>query len=734
MVRREFQSARSRHGPIRLRRAALPRPAATTCDYRVFAGGKWKSRVGAPDYTQSHRQIWIKAIVIRARIALSTLFIVGYATAATLHGIIPEDINRQGDACTDFFDYANGSWRKSNPIPNYMDRWSRRWQSGELNKEHVRDILIDVSSRRDSPAGSPEQLSGDFYAACMNEDTIDKLGVAPVDPLLIEIQAIKTRGDVQRMVRRLHDIAIDVPFALTATQDLHDPNAVIAEVDAAGLGLPDRDYYFKREAHFVEARQRYHDHLVMMFVLAGARRATATAAAKSVLAFETRLAGASLDNVALRDPKQRDHKMTFADLTALAPHFDWVAYFDAAKLPRIGLNVSQPRFLRQVDRELSSTPASQWRDYLRWQVLHAAADSLSASLVTENFNFYGKFLQGATEMKQRWKRCAEAADAHLGDALGRAYVARYFPPQSKARMQEMVANILSAMRDTIGGLDWMTPETKARALEKLSTFNTKVGYPDAWKDYQGLSIGRDAYWDDVVSAEHWNVADERAQIGKPVNRGRWDMTAPTSDAEYNAALNEIIFPAGILQPPAFDSAATDAVNYGAIGVVIGHEISHGFDDEGAQFDAQGRLSNWWTAEDHQKFDARGECVVKQFDGYFIEPGLHHNGKLVLGESIGDLGGVNLAYKAYKKSREGKGPEPTLDGFTPEQQFYLAWGQWRGDEIRPETQRTMIQGDPHPVAKYRVNGPLSNVPAFREAFACKADSSMVRPEADRCEVW
>ena len=337
-------------------------------------------------------------------------------------------------------------------------------------------------------------------------------------------------------------------------------------------------------------------------------------------------------------------------------------------------------------------------------------------------------------MKPRWKRCAEVTDGLLGDALGHAYVDKYFPPEAKARTQEMVKNILLAMDDTIHGLEWMSEPTRKKALEKLATFNPKIGYPDKWKDYHGVVVGRGSLWDDTMAASRWNVADNRAQVGKPVDRGRWGMTPPTSNAYYNASLNEIVFPAGILQPPAFNVTATDAVNYGAIGVVIGHEISHGFDDQGAQFDALGGLNNWWTPEDNTKFQARGQCVVKQFEGYFIEPGIHHNGKLVLGESIGDLAGAKLAYLAYRKSREGKGPEPSIDGFTPEQQFFISWGQWRGDETRPETQRTMVQGDPHPIAKFRVNGPLSNMSAFREAFQCKADDPMVRQGADRCEVW
>ena len=668
------------------------------------------------------------------RLSVAVVFACLTGSAYAAHGIDPADINRSVAPCTDFFAFANGTWRANHAIPDYMDRWSKRWESGEINKEHVRDILTETSARKDWPAGTAEQLSGDFYAACMDEAQVNKLGAKPVQPLLDEVRAIKSKADLQHTIGHLHDLGIAVPFGIFAAQDLHDPTQVIAHLSAGGLGMPDRDYYLKPDARFVEAREKYLTHVAKMFELAGATPAVAKQDSATVFAFEKRLAEASLDNVALRDPNQQDHKTKFADLAKSAPDFNWTAYFDAAKMPRSDLNVTQPKFLAQVETEMKSTPVAQWKTYLEWQVLNTAADSLSAPFVEENFAFNGKYLTGATEMKPRWKRCAESTDNQLGEALGRKYVEKYFPPEAKARMQDMVKNILLAMGDTIRGLDWMGDETKKKALEKLSTFNPKIGYPDKWKDYAGVVVGRGSYWDDVVAASRWNVTDNREQIGKPVDRARWGMTPPTSNAYYNPFLNEIVFPAGILQPPAFDVGATDAVNYGAIGVVIGHEISHGFDDQGAQFDAQGKLSNWWTPEDKVKFQARGQCVVDQFDSYFIEPGIHHNGKLVLGESIGDLGGAKLAYLAYKKSREGKPPEATLDGFTPEQQFFISWGQWRGDQIRPETQRTMVQGDPHPIAKYRVNGPLSNLPAFQAAFQCKADAPMVRQGKDRCEVW
>ncbi len=668
-----------------------------------------------------------------AALAVTLAFVAAPATAAQ-HGIVPADMNKAGDACADFFDYANGAWRKNHPIPDYMDRWSRRWEAGEINKGRVRDILVELSARQDWPRSSPERLAGDFFAACMDEGQVDKLGAAPVMPWLKDVRAIEDSDGVQRMLGRLHDVGVAVPFALFAGEDLHDPTRTIAHIYASGLGMPDRDYYLRPDTRFVEARDKYLVHVAKMLQLAGVAPEQAAKDAQTVFAFEKRLAEASLDNVQLRDPKLQDHMTAFADLDQLAPSFDWGAYFDAAKMPRAALNVTQPKFVEQFEKELKSTPVAQWRTYLEWQILNAAADTLSKPVVEQNFAFNGKFLTGATEIKPRWKRCAETTDRQLGEALGQKYVEKYFPPEAKVRMQEMVKNLLLAMDDTIRGLEWMDAETKTKALEKRATFFPKLGYPDQWKDYKGVVVARTSFWDNVVSASRWNIDDGRSQVGKPTDRSRWGMTPPTSNAYYNPLQNEIVFPAGILQPPAFDVNAIDAVNYGAIGVVIGHEISHGFDDQGAQFDAKGRLKNWWTPADSEKFAARGQCVVDQFEGYFIEPGIHHNGKLVLGESIGDLAGAKIAFLAYRKSRAGKGPEPTLDGFTPEQQFFIGWGQFRGDEIRPETQRTMIQGDPHPIAKYRVNGPLSNLTQFREAFQCKAEAPMVRQGKARCEVW
>jgi len=670
----------------------------------------------------------------RFLVLLLTLLCSAAAFAQAQAGIEVSDLDRKADPCTDFYEYSNGAWRANNPIPSTMDRWSRRWAAGETNKDQLRVILDEASAKKNQPKGSVDQLIGDYYGACMDESRVNQAGATPVKPMLAEIAAMKNQADLQKMIIRLQSYGFQVPFGVNAAPDNHDPTHVIANVQASGLGLPDRDYYFKDEPRFKQAREQYLVHVANMFKLAGYDQAAATKAAAQVMQFETGLAGATLDNVARRDPQSTDHKTTFAQLQKMTPAFDWTTYYSDAKIPQVDLNVEEPKFMAEVNKQIASTSLADWKTYLSWQVLHGSAQFLSQPFVDENFNFYEKQLGGVAELKPRWKRCAESTDLFLGEALGRGYVARYFPPEAKARAKEMITNILASMGDTVQGLDWMSPETKKKAMEKISTFNVKVGYPDKWKDYSSVTITRDSYFGDVMNAAQFLVADDRSTIGKPVDRGRWGMTPPTSNAYYNPLMNEIVFPAGILQPPAFSVKATDAVNYGAIGVVIGHEISHGFDDQGAQYDAQGRLQNWWTADDLKKFQTKTACVVNQFDGYYIEPNIHHQGKLVLGESIGDLAGVKIAYLAFQKSQQGKPAAPTIDGFTPDQQFFIAWGQFRGDETRPETQRLMVQGDPHPVAKFRVIGPLSNFPPFASAFSCKLGSAMIRPADQKCVVW
>ena len=694
----------------------------------------WRSL--ADSYMELVRQREPELHVMLATALAVILAIASPALAQTgaQRGIWADDLDRSVAPCDDFYEFANGAWRAANPIPAAMPRWSRRWAAGESTKERLREILDATAKETNPPKGSVEQLIGDFYGACMNETEANRLGSKPLGSLLTQIDALKSREDVQRMIATFHGIAIPVPFAVFGGSDNNNPISVITQIQASGLGMPDRDYYLKPEARFVEAREKYAAHVAKMFALAGYGHPDAQAAAETIIAIEKDLARASLDNVARRDPKATDHKTRFADLQKLTPAFDWTAYFRHFDLPNDDVNVEEPEFLKAVNRRLTATSVDDWKTYFKWHLLNSAAPSLSNAFVEEDFAFNAAFLGGAKELKPRPIRCVEATDSLLGEALGQKYVERYFPPEAKARVQDMVKNLLAAMGETIRGLDWMGGDTRRRALEKLATFNPKIGYPDKWKDYRSVSVTRASYWDDVVAARRFDVRDNLSTIGKPVDRGRWGMTPPTSNAYYNALLNEIVFPAGILQPPAFSMDASDAVNYGAIGVVIGHEISHGFDDAGAQFDAQGRLHNWWAPDDLDRFRQRTACVAKQFDGYFVEPGIHHNGTLVLGESIGDLAGARIAYRAFQLSRQGKPASPAVDGFTPDQQFFIAWGQFRGDAVRPEFARTMVQNDPHPIGKFRVIGPLSNLPEFQKAFSCPAGAPMVRPPGERCSVW
>jgi endothelin-converting enzyme/putative endopeptidase len=668
-----------------------------------------------------------------------TIFLLGAPVRAqekTLHGIDIHDLDRKAKPCDDFYEFANGTWRAKNPIPASQVIWSRRWAAGETTKEVLHGILEDAAAKApQAPPKSTDRLIGDYYAACMDQKAIDALGIKALGREMAWIHSVASTEDLQPVIQQLNEEAIFAPFAFGSVQDPHNPQSVIADAGAAGIGLPERDYYFKDDAKSKETREKYLEHIAAMFVLAGTDKPTAAANAKTVMRMETAFAGASLNNVELRDPHATDHKMTLDQVQKLTPAFNWSAYFDTLSLDsKVSINVDQPKFLEEFQKQLKESSVDDWKAYLTWQVLLSAAPSLSTPFVQENFAFNQKYLQGAAELKPHWKRCVEATDNDLGEALGKKYVEKTFSPEAKARMQGMVKNILLALHDDIQTLTWMSDDTKKKALEKLATFNPKVGYPDKWKDYSTVEIARDTYWSDVVSSRRFAVKDDATLIGKPVDRGRWGMTTPTSNAYYNPQLNEIVFPAGILLPPMFDVNASDAVNYGGIGPVIGHEISHGFDDQGAQYDATGELKNWWTPADYKEFQGRGKCVVDQFDAYTVDGGLHENGKLVLGESIGDLGGVKLAYLAFEKSMQGKPRPANKDGFTPEQQFFISWGQSRGDEIRPDAQRQFVLTNPHPVSKYRVLGPLSNSPEFQKAFSCKTGDAMVRPTEHRCTIW
>jgi putative endopeptidase len=645
-------------------------------------------------------------------------------------GIQLGDLDKAADPCTDFYAFANGAWRAANPIPAGTQRWSRRLAAREANRQQLKTLLEELAAKADRPPGSVEQQLGDHFAACMDEAAIDAAGVSPLAPLLAEIAAVRDRAGIERMLSRLHELAIPALFVVTGNSDYHDPASVIVDIAAGGLGLPDRDYYSKPEPRFAEARARYRAHVTKVLALGGMPAEPARKAAEEILALETRLAEARLAPAVAADPAATAHKRPFAQLAA---HFDWERYFAEARLPRADLNVAEPEFLERLDLELGATPVAVWKAYLTWHLLESASPSLSKPFVDESFAFKDKFLGGATEMKPRATRCLESTEALLGEPLGRKYAERYFPPAAKAKVQEIAQALLAVLKEELGGLRWMTPATKQQALAKLATYDVKVGYPDAWTDYSALVIRRDAFWANVAAARRFGVDANRGRVGQRTSREVWQLPPSSPDAYIDIQLNQMALPAGFLQAPAFDLAATDAVNYGAIGIGVAHDFTHAIDASGAEFDATGRPVTWWTEADRQAFQQRGQCVVEQYDGYLIEPGVHHQGRQVFGEATGDLAGVRLAYLALERSMQ-RHPVPVTDGFSPEQQFFIAWGQYRGAAESLELQRQLVKEDPHPTSKYRVIGPLSNTPELQQAFACKAGSAMVRPPERRCAVW
>jgi putative endopeptidase len=625
-----------------------------------------------------------------------------------------------------------GGWMKTNPIPADRPSWSTSAELQEKNQAELRQI-VESSASAKAPRGSNQQKVGDFYASCMDASAIESAGIKPIAPQLDAINAMNDRNALLAELAALHNEGIQALFDFSSTQDFADSTKVIGDADQGGLGMPDRDYYTRDDERSKQLRTDYIAHVSKLFQLAGDPAEKATAEAQTVMNIETALAKASLTNVQLRDPKTNYHKLSTAELKQLTPDWSWDSFFADVHLPGLPeTNIGQPDFFKEMDHQLTATPLSDWKIYLRWHVIHDKAPALTDAFVQENFNFYGKRLSGTAELQPRWKRCVQSVNRNIGEALGQVYVEKYFPPEAKAHAREMVQNLISALRSDIPTLSWMSPETKKAAVEKLEAFNIKIGYPDKWRDYSKLNIEHDSYAVNLRRAATFENARELAKIGKPVDRNEWGMTPPTVNAYYNPTMNEIVFPAGILQPPFYDPKADDAVNYGGMGAVIGHEISHGFDDQGSQFDGQGNLRNWWTADDRKNFDDRATCVEKQFDSYEVEPGLHQNGKLVLGESIGDLGGLAISYAAYEKSLEGKPRPKDIDGFTPEQRFFLGWAQVWGTNQRPEAARLQANTNPHPLARFRGNGPLSDMAAFAQAWGCKKGDPMVREQA--CKIW
>jgi len=646
-------------------------------------------------------------------------------------GFSEANLDRSCKPCDDFNQFAMGGWMKNHPIPAEYPNWGSFTMLADRNQTMLRGILEDAA-KAGAAAGSNQQKIGDFYTSCMDTAAIEAAGVKPLAADFAAIAKVGSSSELEPLIARLQETGGGYLFRFNATQDLDESTQVIAEISQGGLGLPDRDYYTRTDEKSTQLRKDYQAHVARMFVLAGDSEEKAKAESKTVLELETALANRSMSRVEMRDPHAVWHKMTLPQLKELAPGWAWEAYFRQRNAPEFSsINVSQPDFFKETNRLLAATPLDDWKVYLRWHVLHSAASELPDALVQENFNFFGNKLSGTKQLQPRWKRCSQSVNRNLGEALGQVYVEKYFPPEAKAHARVMVMNLIGALKSDIPALSWMGPETKKAALEKLEAFQIKIGYPDKWRNYAALAVDKGSYLANERRAIAFENGRQLNKIGKPVDRGEWQMTPPTVNAYYDSTMNEIVFPAGILQPPFYDPKADDAVNYGGMGAAIGHEITHGFDDQGSQFDAQGNLREWWTAEDRKNFDQRAGCVEAQFNGYEVEPGLHENGKLVLGESIADLGGLAISYAAYEKSIAGKRP-PTLDGFTPEQRFFLGWAQVWGANLRPENARLMANTNEHPLPKFRTNGPLSNLEIFAKAFGCKKGDPMVRESA--CKIW
>ena len=640
-------------------------------------------------------------------------------------GLDLNNLDRTANPAQDFFQYANGGWLKANPIPADKPRWGTFNKLLEENQDKLHAILEEQAK---DPSDAEGKKLGDFYTSGMTEQ-----GQAAGKALVTqELQTLSKSKDLQAFITNQHLHANHPLFSFGSAQDSKDSSLVIGQLGQAGLGLPDCEYYTRKDEKSQKIRTQYQAFLQQVFEKWGDAPAVAQKKAHQVFALETRLAQTSMTMVEQRDPQATYHPVTVAQLQKEAPGFNWAAYFKALKTPPLkSINVSSPKYFKSMGNIWKSTPEDAKRAYLQWHVLKSSADYLTEDWSQLNFSFYGKTLTGALEMSQRWRRVVKEVDGDMGFALGHKYADRHFPPAAKAKVEDMLKNIRKALSVTIDGLEWMTPETKKAAQEKLASFHQKIGYPDKWRDYSSLQIARNNYLANVENSDAYEVRRDLAKIGQPMDHNEWYMTPPTVNAYYDPQNNEIVFPAGILQPPFFSLEADDAVNYGALGVVIGHEITHGFDDQGAQFDPKGNLRNWWKPSDLEKFQALSKAIVDQFSGYEVAPGLFIQGKLVVGESIADLGGLKLAWEAYKDSQQGKPPQ-TLDGFSPEQRFFLAYARIWAMNMRDEYVRLQVNTDPHPNPRFRVNGPLSNMPEFQKAFSIPDNSPMVRNPRNR--VW
>ena len=640
-------------------------------------------------------------------------------------GIEIDALDRKIDPCTDFYQFACGGWVAKNPVPADKRSYGRFTEVQDRNFTVLRHIL-------EAPAGvGDRKKAADYYAACMDESTIESNGLAAIKMDLATIDEILNPDDLPILIAHLHTYGIPALFRFGAQTDLNDATNAIAGVDQAGLGLPDRDYYLKTDDHSVELRTKYTEVIQKLFALAGEPVEQAAADAKAVVAFETSLATGMLDRVKRRDPASTQHPMTINELQALSPNFSWRKYASASESPKLPtINVAVPDYLRALDTLITLNTMGDLKAYLRWHVLHGEADLLPKAFADADFDFFSRTLAGQPAQPPRWRRCVTQTDERLGEALGKAFVEEMFSPTAKADMQTLVQDIKSAMRQDIDAAPWMSRETKKAATVKLEAVVDRIGYPDQWRDYSSLRITRDDALGNRQQAQKFNRMRNLAKIGQPVDRGEWSMTPPTVNAYYSPDRNNINFPAGILQPPFYKAGRDAAVNYGGAGAVIGHELTHGFDDQGRKFDGQGNLRDWWTAADGAAYDQRATCVADQYSGYAVGD-THVNGRLTLGENTADNGGVRLALMAYLA---GPGARSTakMDGFTPEQRVFLGWAQVWCENSRPEAELLKAATNPHSSNKYRVNGPMSNMPEFQKAFACKANAPMVR--TNRCRVW
>jgi len=651
------------------------------------------------------------------------------------HGFDLVNLDRTVSPCDDFYTYTSGSWQKTHPLPSTYSRYGRFEEVAERNRDRLRAILETSAKATDAAPGSNAQKIGDFWAACTNDAAIEAAGTGPIRDELQRIDAIQTRDDVVREIHRLLVRGAGPLFRLSAQNDQKNSTAVIAAITQGGLGLPDRDYYLRDDANFKNYRDEYLGHMTKMFELLGESPSQARGDAEKILGLETQLARASMARVDMRNPEAVYHITPSSELQSFAPNFAWPSFFQTAGLADLkSLNVAQPEFFKEANRLLAESPIDTWKAYLRWNLIDAAAPLLSSPFVNENFRFRGQVLTGQTEIEPRWRRCVRAADQNIGEILGQEYVKTAFTPEAKEKMNELIDNLIAALRETIPTLDWMGSETEKAALAKLEAFRRRIGYPDKWIDYATLDVGRTSYAENVMAARAFAFSRQVNRIGKPDDPNEWGFFTPaTVNAGYSASRNDITFPAGILQAPFYDPGADMAYNYGGIGTVIGHEMTHGFDDQGAKFDAQGNLRNWWTAEDLKNFQARAECIAKQYSAFPVETGLNLQGKLVTGEAIADLGGATLALRAYRKYVAAHGAA-VVDGFTPEQRFFLGFAQVWGQNMSPEEARRRALTDPHAPGPNRVNGTVSNMPEFAHAWNCVPSNKMVRAEGERCAIW